>query len=102
RDYTFIDDIIAGVRGAMAYTAQDYDVFNLGNNDTVELLELVRGLERALGVEARVEHLPEQQGDVPQTWADISKSNRLLGYQPTTKIDQGLAVFADWLRGVET
>lgn len=100
RDYTFIDDIIAGVRAAMDYRDSPFEIVNLGNNKTVQLLELVRAIETALDVEAKVEHLPEQEGDVPQTWASVQKAHRLLGYQPTTDIDEGLASFAEWLRAV--
>ena len=98
RDYTFVADIVEGVVRAMAYDGSPFEVINLGNSQTVRLAELVAALERALGVEARVERHPEQPGDVPQTWADLAKARRLLGYDPQTGIDEGLARFAGWLR----
>lgn len=97
RDYTYIDDVIEGVRAAMDYTATRYEVVNLGNNSTVSLQELVQQLEAVLGVEATLQRLPEQPGDVPQTWADIGKAERLFGYRPSTALPNGLAAFAAWL-----
>jgi len=97
RDYTYIDDIIEGVRRAMEYKATPYEIVNLGNNRTVELLELVHALEEALGVRAQIRHMPEQPGDVPQTWADIRKAERLLGYRPKTLFEEGLRRFVEWM-----
>ncbi len=101
RDYTYINDIIQGVRAAMEYDRTAYEVINLGNNRTVGLLEMIRTLEEALGVEARLDFQPPQPGDVPQTWADVGKAERLLGYRPTTEFREGIARFAGWLRQVE-
>jgi UDP-glucuronate 4-epimerase len=81
----------------MEFDGSRYEVINLGNNRTVSLREMIRALEEALGVEARCEYLPEQPGDVPQTWADISKAKRLLGYEPRTEFKAGLRAFAQWL-----
>ena len=97
RDYTFIDDIVAGMRSAMAYKQTPYEVINLGNNETLSLADMIRGLETALGVSATIQRLPEEPGDVPQTWARIDKARALLGYQPRTSYDEGLRRFADWL-----
>jgi len=97
RDYTFIDDVIRGLRAAMEYTASDYEVINLGNTRTVTLHEMIAGLERALGVTARIELHPEQPGDVPRTWADVEKARALLGYEPATPYAEGVQKFADWL-----
>ncbi len=102
RDYTYVEDVVDGIVRAMAYRESPFEVVNLGNNQTVRLDELVRGLEAALGVEAQIERHPEQPGDVPQTWADLSRARRLLGYDPQTPLVDGLAHFADWLRGQET
>jgi hypothetical protein len=71
----------------MAYDATPYEVINLGNNRAVTLTELISGLELALGVEARIDRLPEQMGDVPQTFADIGIARRLLGYEPITRLE---------------
>lgn len=98
RDYTFVDDTVRGIRAAMDYGASPFEIVNLGNNHTVSLLELVRALEEVLGTAARVEWQPEQPGDVPQTWADITKAERLLGYRPATPLRKGLDRFAAWLR----
>jgi UDP-glucuronate 4-epimerase len=98
RDYTYVADIVSGIRAAMDYTASNYEIFNLSNETTVTLAELVAMIENVVGKQAEVRRLPEQPGDVPQTWGDISKARRLLGYHPTTKLAVGLAHFADWLR----
>jgi UDP-glucuronate 4-epimerase len=98
RDYTFIDDVIAGVRGAIDYTGSGYEVINLGNNQTITLLEMIRGIEEALGVKATLNWQPEQPGDVPQTWANIEKARTLLGYDPRTNYDTGVRRFVQWLR----
>lgn len=99
RDYTFVTDIVSGVRAAMGYDASRYEVINLGNNRTVSLAEMVETIAQCLGVKAQVERQPEQPGDVPQTWADISKAGRLLGYAPRTCFSDGIAAFTEWLRG---
>jgi UDP-glucuronate 4-epimerase len=96
RDYTYIEDIIAGVRAAIDYTASDYEAINLGESRTVELRELIALLERELGREAVVNRQPMQPGDVPQTFADISKARRLLGYNPQTQIEEGIRRFVAW------
>jgi UDP-glucuronate 4-epimerase len=96
RDYTYIDDIIAGVRAAIDYETSDYEVFNLGESRTVELNELIALLEKQLGRRALIERQPMQPGDVPQTFADVTKARRLLGYDPQTKIEDGLKRFVEW------
>ncbi|MCA1849618.1 MAG: GDP-mannose 4,6-dehydratase, partial [Acidobacteria bacterium] len=96
RDYTFIDDIIAGVRAAIDYTASDYEVINLGESRTVELRELIALLERELGRHAIIDRQPGQPGDVPQTFADITKARRLLSYDPRTPIEEGIRRFVEW------
>jgi UDP-glucuronate 4-epimerase len=102
RDYTYVDDIVDGVLGAIAYRRSPYEIVNLGNNHTVGLLEMVRELERALGVEARLEFQPEQPGDVPQTWADLAKAGRLFGYAPRVTFAEGVDRFAGWLAAERT
>lgn len=98
RDYTFIDDIIAGVRAAIDYRASDYEAINLGESRTVELGELIELLEKALGRSALIDRQPAQPGDVPQTYADITKARRLLGYDPRTQIEEGIERFIEWYR----
>jgi UDP-glucuronate 4-epimerase len=98
RDYTFINDIIAGVQAAIDYDASDYEVINLGESRTVELRELISLLEKELGTTARIDRQPLQPGDVPQTYADITKARRLLGYNPQTPIEDGIKKFVEWFR----
>jgi UDP-glucuronate 4-epimerase len=98
RDYTYIDDIVAGIRGALAYDRSRYEVINLGNDRTVTLNEMIHELERSLGVTAIIDRQPEQPGDVPQTWAAIEKARALLGYQPQTPFTTGIDRFSAWLR----
>ena len=101
RDYTYIDDIIAGVRAAIDYRASVYEVFNLGESRTVELNELIALLEKELGRRALIDRKPMQPGDVPQTFADISKARRLLGYNPQTQIEDGIHRFVQWFQQEE-
>ena len=106
RDYTYIDDIVAGVLSALeyAFSATDgtpFEIFNLGNSQPVKLSELVRLLECATGKKPVLQQEALQQGDVPLTWADISKAARLLNYRPQTPIEQGLKKFVEWYRGTD-
>ena len=98
RDYTFIDDIIAGVRAAIDYNQSDYAVINLGESRTVELRELISLIEKELGATAKIDRQPLQPGDVPQTFADIAKARRLLGYNPQTQIEDGIKKFVEWFK----
>jgi UDP-glucuronate 4-epimerase len=99
RDYTYVDDILQGVRAAADYEGPAYDVFNLGESETTSLAELIAMIESALGKKAVIDRKPPQPGDMPATYADISKARRLLGYAPSTKIAQGIPKFVDWFRG---
>jgi UDP-glucuronate 4-epimerase len=96
RDYTYIDDIIQGVRAAIDYDKSNYEIFNLGESQTIELKDLIGFLEENLGKKAIIERKPMQPGDVPLTFADISKARALLNYNPHTKIEQGIPKFTDW------
>lgn len=96
RDYTYIDDIISGVRAAIDYQETAYEVINLGESRTVALNELVSLLEQELGRKAIIERKPMQPGDVPQTFADITKARRLLEYNPQTQIEEGIKKFVAW------
>ena len=98
RDYTFIDDLVDGVCRAMNYYANQYEVINLGSGHPIPLLYIVRALEEILRVKAKLEFLPPQPGDVPQTWADITKAQKLWGWQPQITLPEGLSIFADWLK----
>ena len=96
RDYTYIDDIIAGVKAAISYTKSDFEVFNLGGSATTTLSELIQKIESATGIQAQIEQLPDQPGDVPRTYADVSKAEALLGYSPQTPIEKGVVDYVEW------
>ncbi len=96
RDYTYIDDIIQGVRAAIDYDSSIHEVFNLGESQTVTLSELIELIERSLGIRAMIDRQPWQPGDVPATYADITKSRELLDYNPKTKIQDGIPKFVEW------
>jgi UDP-glucuronate 4-epimerase len=102
RDYTYVDDIVAGVLSALDYqfpaTGVPFDTFNLGNSHPVLLNELIDHLEAATGRKAVRDLKPLQLGDVPRTWANIEKASRLLGYQPQTRMQEGLKTFVAWYR----
>jgi UDP-glucuronate 4-epimerase len=98
RDYTYISDIAAGVLAALD-SPLPYGVFNLGNNVAYKLEEVVAELGSALGMQPRLDYLPEQPGDPPHTCADISAAQAALGYAPQVGLADGLARFAQWLRG---
>ena len=97
RDYTFVTDTVDGV---MACTRQKFgiEIFNLGESQTVRLSYLIELLEKALGHKAVIDRQPTQPGDVPITYADISKAQAKLGYRPTVKIEQGIPRFVEWFR----
>src|SRR5262245_9703435 len=96
RDYTYIDDIIQGSMAALDYDGPMYDIFNLGESQTIQLKDLILAIENAVGKKAKINELPEQPGDMPRTYADISKAKKLLGYNPTTKLSEGLPKFVEW------
>jgi len=101
RDYTYVDDIIAGVVAATEYDGSDYEVFNLGESRTVELRELISLLEKELDTHAVIDRQPPQPGDVPQTFADVDKARKLLHYNPQTQIEDGIRRFIEWFRASE-
>lgn len=98
RDYTYIDDIIQGVRAAIDYKEAKHEIFNLGESETTELSKLIELLEESLDKKAVIDRQPMQPGDVPLTFADISKARKLLGYAPKTKIADGIPKFVEWFR----
>jgi UDP-glucuronate 4-epimerase len=102
RDYTYVDDIVQGVVASLAYEGQLCDVFNLGESQTVALSDLIALIEKALGKTAVIDRKPEQPGDVPVTYADITKARALLGYDPRTKIADGIPKFVDWFLKTRT
>ncbi len=97
RDYTFIDDIVDGLVTVLDL-APGFEIINLGGAETTRLDDLVTWLAAELAVEPRIEYLPDQPGDVPITYADVSKAERLLGYSPKVPIREGLRRFVGWYR----
>lgn len=97
RDFTYIDDIVDGTIAALK-RAVPYEIFNLGNSQSVELLDFIRILEEVLGQEAQKNMTPIQPGDVPETAADIRKSRELLGFDPKTPLEKGIRRFVRWYR----
>jgi UDP-glucuronate 4-epimerase len=97
RDYTYIGDIVQGVIAALD-NPLGYEIINLGNNRTVFLLDFIALVERLVGKKANVVQQSMPPGDVPRTCADISKAQRLLGYDPQTPFEEGLARFVEWYR----
>jgi UDP-glucuronate 4-epimerase len=101
RDYTYVDDIVAGIIAAMELEP-GFLILNLGESETVSLMELIGYLERGLGKKARLRLLPDQPGDLPVTFADISRARQLLGYQPQTGIGEGIGKFVAWFMQTRT
>ena len=97
RDHTHISDILEGV---IACTQREFgfEIFNLGESQTVKLSELITLIENALGKKAIIDRQPLQPGDVPITFADISKAREMLGYNPQVKVEKGIPLFVDWFR----
>jgi UDP-glucuronate 4-epimerase len=98
RDYTFVADIVDGIYRAMHFKGSQFEIINLGRSEPVSLSEMVESIERALGKKARIVRQPFQVGDVPNTYASIEKARRLLGYEPQTSLDDGIAQFVSWYR----
>jgi nucleoside-diphosphate-sugar epimerase len=101
RDYTYVEDIVDGVVRALdradAVEDKEYEIINLGGSETTSLKDLIHGIASSLDIEPTIKQLPTQPGDVKQTYADISKARRLLGYSPDTSIEDGLQKFAEWV-----
>ena len=97
RDYTFVTDTLDGI---IACTKKEfgYEIFNLGESETVSLARMIELLEAALGKKAVIDRQPLQPGDVPITFADISKARAMLGYNPRVKFEEGIKIFAEWFK----
>jgi UDP-glucuronate 4-epimerase len=95
RDYTYVDDIADGVLKAIDYNAE-FEIFNIGESRTTELRRLIELIEKSLGKKANIEQLPDQPGDVQVTYADITKSKKILGYDPRTQLEEGVQKFVEW------
>ncbi len=105
RDYTFIDDIIAGIRAAIDHCGtlgsdRRFRIYNLGSDQPVTLRNLIATIERVIGKNATIEQKPMPAGDVQRTWADLARSKRELGYRPTTSLEDGIAEQWVWLQSL--
>ena len=100
RDYTYIDDIIDGVLRSVNFveTGCHYEIFNLGESQTISLSRMIKTIEDSLGKKAKKEILPLQPGDVDKTFADISKAQKMLGYDPKTNFADGIDKFVEWVK----
>lgn len=98
RDYTYVGDIVNGIIGALTLQNQGCEIFNLGNSHPVALDYLIHLIEEAIGKKARIKRLPMQPGDMPVTFADISKAAEQLGYQPQVPIEEGISLFMQWYK----
>ena len=97
RDFTYIDDIVQGVLASLMVPGLDrYEIINLGNHQAEHLPRIIALLEQELGIKAQQDLLPMQPGDVPATFADISRAREKLGFEPVTTIDQGVPQFVQW------
>lgn len=96
RDYTYIDDIVDGIIGAINYNDTPYEIINLGGGAPVSLNQMIETIEKVLNKKATIEHLPMQLGDVNKTAADITKAKKLLNYNPKTSFKEGIIKFIEW------
>ena len=96
RDYTYIDDIVSGIVGAICYRGSNFEIVNLGESQVITLSSLIQLIETSLGAKARIDRRPPQPGDMTITCADISKARRLLAYNPQTRIEAGIGKFVEW------
>ena len=97
RDYTYISDIVEGIMSALNNDF-NYEIFNLGNSNPTNLSHLISLIEKSLNKSAKIKYLPEQPGDPSITFADISKSKRILNYNPKIKIEEGIRRFVEWYK----
>jgi UDP-glucuronate 4-epimerase len=98
RDFTYVADTIQGVLGAIDFQGAPFEIFNLGENETIDLLATIGLIEEALGRKARINFHPPVPGDMPRTYADITKARKLLNYRPKTSIRDGIPEFVRWYR----
>lgn len=99
RDFTFVSDIVDGIVAVMQKEQLGHEIYNLGCDNPVELEHVITLLEKALGTPAIKNYLPMQPGDVPVTYADITKARNELGFDPKVKIEEGIVEFAKWFKG---
>jgi UDP-glucuronate 4-epimerase len=99
RNYTYVADIVEGTIAALSTKILGFEVFNLGSTDTISLADMLGKIEMALGTTTKVVYESLPKVDVPVTWPDLTKSKAILGYEPTTKFDDGLRHFLNWFKG---
>lgn len=102
RDFTYIDDIVAGILATLLETSENkapYKLYNIGNSQPVQLLEYIEAIETALDKKAIKQMLPMQSGDVKQTYANVSRLKNDFDYQPNTEVNEGIAAFVAWYKG---
>ncbi|PIU01890.1 epimerase [bacterium (Candidatus Torokbacteria) CG09_land_8_20_14_0_10_42_11] len=97
RDYTYIDDIIQGIVNTIKYHRK-FEIYNLGTDQPIDALRLARLLEKTLNKKAKIKKMPAQDGDLPRTWADITKAKKILRYHPQTEIEIGTKKFVEWCK----
>ncbi len=97
RDYTYYSDIVSGIINAIEHCS-GYEIYNLGESQTIELRSLIKLIEKALGKDAKIKEYPNQPGDVPITYADISKAKGMIGYNPGVPIEEGIPKFVEWFQ----
>lgn len=100
RDYTFILDIVDGIKRAIAYDKSGYEIFNLGGGEPITLVRMIETIEKVIGKKAFIDRMPMQPGDVIKTVCDWSKAEKLLGYSPHTDFETGIRKFIDWKRSI--
>ncbi len=96
RDYTYIDDIVDGIAAAIEYNKTPYEIINLGGGSPITLSDMIKAIEKVMGISAKIDILPHQQGDVGKTVSDITKAGKLLGYQPKVSFEEGIRKFLEW------
>lgn len=101
RDYTYIDDIVDGIKKSCEYVMNNekvYEILNLGNSSPVSLKEMILNIGEALDKQPKIKQLPMQPGDVERTYADVSKAKKMIGYEPKVPFKQGIANFVEWYK----
>jgi UDP-glucuronate 4-epimerase len=97
RDFTYIDDIVNGIISSLNHPSR-YEIFNLGNHRSENLMDFINLIEKYLGKKAKINFQPIQPGDVPETFADINHTREILGFEPATTIETGVKQFIDWYK----
>src|SRR4030043_242278 len=96
RDFTYISDVVDGIMACIFKKNLGYEIYNLGGDNPVRLMDFVRLIEKNLKIKAKIEYLPMQPGDVKETCADVSKARKELGYDPKVRVEEGVKLFCEW------